>query len=106
MALGTEEATFNAAVDTLIAAWETVLDAMSANEEFRVVFMKRQLDADHTATTGNGLQGLDSALGAADWDFGKQYIARNTPDVTDSFKVSIGGRPLFFKITNAAGDLS
>ncbi len=106
MALGAEEATFNAAVDTLIAAWEVVLDAMSANEEFQIVFMKRQLDADHSATTGNATRGLDGSLGAPDWDMGRRFIARNTPDVTDSFIVSIGERPLFFKITNAAGDLT
>ena len=99
MALAAEEATFNAAVDTLLAAWEVVLDAMSADEKLQIVKLK----ARSTNTTADRL-GVDSAQ---EYDFGKKFIGFNTPDVADSFKISVGASgPLFFKITNDAGDLT
>src|SRR3989337_2890444 len=106
MALEAQRATFNAAVDVLSAAWETLGDAVAAGEEIQIVRMKRQLDATHTATTLNANKGIDASLTADDWDFGKKYKILNTPDVLDSFHVGAGGIPLFFKVTNNANELS
>jgi hypothetical protein len=99
MALGTEEATFNAAVDTLMAAWETMTDALDANEVTRIVWVaskKGDLGADST-------QGVDTN---ALFDFARQYYWKNNPDTANSTALEVGGKPLFFKVTNAAGDLT
>ena len=99
MALGTEEATFNAAVDTFMAAWETVVDALGADEVTRIVWVestKGDLAADST-------QGIDTN---ATFDFGRQYYWNNNPNTADSAPLQVGGKALFFKITNAAGDLT
>lgn len=99
MALGTEEATFNVAVDTFMAAWETMTDALAANEVTRIVWVASKfgdLAADST-------QGVDTN---AVFNFGRQYYWKNNPNTTDSAALEVGGKPLFFKITNAAGDLS
>jgi hypothetical protein len=74
MALGSEEATFNAAVDTLMAAWETMVDALDAN--------------------------------TAVFQFARQYYWANNPDTASDSPFEIGGHPLFFKVTNASGDLT
>jgi hypothetical protein len=103
MALGTEEATFNGTVDTFIAAWETFVDALDAAEEVRIVWMasKRGDNAD-SSTVGNA----DDATQLAKFDLGRQYYFSNSPDVTGDVPFEVGGKPLFFKITNAAGDLA
>lgn len=100
MALAAEEATFNAAVDTLLAAWETLIDTgLAANEKIQIVKLKRR----STNASADRL-GVDSAQ---EYDFGKKFIGFNTPDVTDSFMISVGASgPLFFKVTNDAGDLT
>jgi hypothetical protein len=99
MALAAEEATFNAAVDTLLAAWEVLNDHFSADEKIQIVKLK----ARSTNASADRL-GVDSAQ---EYDFGKKFIGFNTPDVADSFKISVGGSgPLFFKVTNDANELT
>ena len=88
MALATDEATFNTAVDTLMAAWETLTDALSANEEIRIVWVGGKygdLAADST-------QGVDTN---AVFNFGRQYYWKNNPDTANSTVLEIGGKPLF-----------
>ena len=107
MALEANAATFNAAMDVVIAAWETYMTALSAGNEIQIVKMKPCLRAGHTATTGNDNTGIDASLTGADWDFGKKFKGYLTPDVANSFKVSIGcSGPLFFKVTNNINELS
>ena len=99
MALATAEATLNAAVDTFKAAVEAFTDTLDADEEIRIVWVdskKGDLAADST-------QGVDTN---ALYDFGRQFYWKNNPDTTDSTVLEIGGRPLFWKVTNAAGDLA
>jgi len=101
MALGTEEATYNAAVDTLIDAWVVVVNALSANEVTQIVWgapMKGNL-------AGDSRQGTAANIKAA-MDMGRKYFWENEPDTAGSVPLSIGGNPLFHKITNDAGDLS
>jgi len=99
LALGTEEATFNAAVDTLMAAWETMVDALSDGEETRIVWVQSKKGDNAGDTTA----GADTT---ATFDFGRQYYWNNNPDTTGDVPLEIGGKPLFWKVTNAAGDLT
>ena len=98
MAVGTEEATFNAAVDTLIVAWEAMVDALAANEVTRIVWVASKKGDNE----GDSTQGSDATIV---FDFGRQYYWKNNPNTTDDMPFEIGGKPLFFKVTNAAGDL-
>lgn len=107
MALEANAATFNAAVDVLIAAWESYMTALSAGNEIQVVKMKPRLRVGHTTTTKDDNTGIDASLTGADWDFGKKFKGYLKPDVASSFKVSIGcSGPLFFKVTNALNELA
>jgi hypothetical protein len=99
MALGTEEATFNAAVDTLMAAWETMVDALDANEVTRIVWVASRY-GDNASDTA---QGSDAT---AVFQFARQYYWANNPDTASDSPFEIGGHPLFFKVTNASGDLT
>jgi hypothetical protein len=101
MALASDEATFNAAVDTLTTAWEAFTDAIAANEEIRIVFC-----AKHSGTTP-GNSDMSGDLTAITYDLGRQYYVKNNPDNTDdNCFLHAGGHPLFWKLTNAAGDLA
>lgn len=99
MPLAAEEATFNAAVDTLLAAWEALCDHFAAGEQVQIVKLKPR-----STNASSDKIGVDSAQ---QYDFGKKFIGFNTPDVTDSFKISVGASgPLFFKVTNDQNDLT
>ena len=107
MALEANAATFNAAVDVLLAAWEAYLDATTDNTMVQVVKMDENLDAVHTGTSGHPKRGYDGLLTAAHWNFGKKFKGPNTPGVADSIATTIGASgALFFKVTNAANELS
>jgi len=109
MALSAEASAFNLAVTSvLLPAWETYLDSLTAGAHIQIVKMKPRLDSDHTgANKKPGTSGIDANLTAADYDFGKRFVSVNTPDILDSFRVSIGASgPLFFLITNSAGDIT
>ena len=99
MALATDEATFNTAVDVFMAAWEAFTDAIGANEVIQIVWVqsrKGDLAADST-------QGVDTN---ATFDLGRRHYWNNNPDTANSTVFEINGKPLFFKVTNAAGDLT
>jgi hypothetical protein len=88
-------------VDTLIDAWVTVVNALSAAEVTQIVWgapLKGGLAADTT-------QGTAAAIKAG-MDMSRKSFWTNNPDTADSVPISLGGVPLFFKITNDAGDLS
>lgn len=98
MAVGTEEATYNAAVDVLIVAWEAMVDALAANEETQIVWVASKLGDN----PGDSAQGSDATIA---FDFGRRFYWRNDINTTDDMPFEIGGKPLFWKVTNAAGDL-
>ena len=102
MAVGTEEATFNAAVDTLIAAFETLVDHMSANEVNQICWIS-SLQGDNANNFKWG--DADSATQLARFDTGRKSRFKVNPDVTGDIPLEVGGRPLFWKITNDAGEL-
>lgn len=107
MALEANAATFNAAVDTLLAAWEAYLDAIANDAMVQVVKMDENFDAVHTGTSGHPKRGYDGLLTAAHWNFGKKFKGPNTPGVTDTIVSTVGASgPLFFKLTNDANELS
>jgi len=99
MALEADEATFNAAVDTLMAAWETLVDALGANEEIQIVWVASKKGDNE----GDSTQGSDAT---AVFDTGRRFYWNNNPNTTNDSPFEIGGRPLFFKVTNADGDLA
>ena len=106
MALGTEEATFNTAVDVFMAAWETMIDdGLAANEDIKIVWVNSRYGDNASDST----QGSDATavFGTADGDpKGRVFHWRNNPDTANDAPLEIGGRPLFFKVTNTAGDLT
>jgi hypothetical protein len=98
MALGTEADTLNTAVVVFMAAWEAYTDTLAANAEIRIVWVaskKGDLAADST-------QGVDTNV---PFDMARQFYWKNNPNTTDSTVFEIGGKKLFWKLTNAAGDL-
>ena len=99
MALSAEEGTFNAAVDTLMAAWETLIDTHAANEVTQIVWVNSKKGDNE----GDSTQGADTT---ATYDFGKRYYATNNPNTTGDVPLEIGGKPLFWKVTNAADALT
>jgi hypothetical protein len=100
MAVGAEEATFNAAVDTLTTAWEAFTDHIGANEEIRIVFCQKH----RGSTPGNSDMSGDGA--AILYDHGRVFYTKNNPDNTDdNCFLHVGGIPLFWKLSNAAGDI-
>lgn len=100
MALGSEEADFNAGVDALHVLWEAMVDALDANEQIRITWqMSRYGDNASDSTQGSDATAVFDPTG-------RVYYWSNNPNTTDDMPFEIGGRPLFFKITNAAGDLT
>lgn len=100
MALVAAAATYNAAVDVLLAAWEAYTDSLAANAEIQIVKMHRL----GNTVAGSDNLGLDSAQ---KYDFGRKFKGYNTPDTTDAMLLKVGASgPLFFKLTNDANELT
>ncbi len=104
MALGTEENAFNDGVDALHVLWEAMVDALSANEQITIVWQSsRYGDNASDSTQGSDATAVfDTADGSPK---GHVHYWSNNPNTTNDMPFEIGGRSLFFKITNAAGDL-
>ena len=102
MALGTEEATFNAAVDTLVDAWVTVVAALASAEKTKVVFCNPRGGGNAADERLGSAAEIKATFDATQW----VHEWQNTPDATTDVPLSLDGHPLFFKITNAAGDLA
>ena len=102
MALGTEEATFNGLVDDLIDGWVTVVAALASAEKTRIVFCNPRGGGNAADERLGSAAEIKAAFDATQWVI--EHI--NTPDATTDVPLSMNGHPLFFKITNAAGDLS
>lgn len=101
MALGTEEAAFNVAVDAAMDAWETMIDdGLGASEVTRITWvMSRYGDNASDSTQGSDATAVFDPTG-------RVHYWTNNPNTTGDTPFEIGGRPLFFKVTNAAGDLT
>ena len=99
MALTTEEAAVNTAVDTLIAAWEAMVDAKTQGNQIQCVPIKIEQAGLPHKRWGND-------AGAIQWDFARKQIFTRELTTADRFPISVGIYPLFFKMTNAAGDLT
>ena len=99
MALATAEATFNAAVDTLMDAWETIIDdGLAANEIIKIVWCASKKGDNPADST----QGSDATVV---FDQGRRYEWKNNPNTAADTPFEIGGRPLFFKLTDDAGGI-
>ena len=90
MALSAAEGTFNAAAATFWAAWKTYLDTLSTGATVRVCFPSYSED-------GTNFPEFDPTQGQDSFEF------RN---VTSEYPHQVNGKILFFKVTNAAGDLT
>lgn len=105
MALSSTRAIYNAAVDTLMAAQETMLEAEPAIGELAFVpveGMKGDAANTHFGTDSAGVsfQGADSKSNRV------SYVT--FPSKTEEAPVilQVGRHPMFWKVTNTAGDLS
>jgi hypothetical protein len=106
MALSAAAAIFNAAIDTLMAEWVTYCDTLTTNDQVQIVWGESNKGDNPNnskygapATMPFGRSSTD-AIGAL-----KLFFKYN-PNVTGDTPLEVGGRSLFFKITNDAGDLS
>jgi len=101
MALSADANTFNAAVDALMAAWEVYCDTLATNTKVAVAFIQSH----------QGSQAANTEYGTDASDTGKfvggvlHYFDYN-PNITDYHPLEVGGKPLFWKISNVAGDLT
>lgn len=101
MALAAQEDAFNTASLALMDAWETLVDdGLAAGEEIRIVWCKSR----YGDNASDGAQGSDAT--ALFDPTGRCFYWTNNPDTTADVPLEIGGRPLFFMVTNAAGDLT
>jgi hypothetical protein len=100
MALAAAAATFNAAMQTLIDAWETYHDTLSAGDVTQVAFFQ--------GYKGDGFAGRHGdADGTLPIDtLGRKFRVEYTVDVTGDVPWIAGKHPLFWLITNDAGDIS
>lgn len=108
MALTAAAATFNAAVDTLIAAWETYVDTLSTGDDVPLVPVCR---GNGGTTTFNPTLQSTVASGTDANPQGTPYRAVVKKGTATSWPLVInnpGGAYsyLFHKITNSAGDLT
>jgi hypothetical protein len=103
MANSAEEVAVNAAVDTLVTAWGALIAAQSAGAQIRINFydVQRGVTAatppsvtanmrQYLHTCGPGTEAADNIWAIPGWHTSK----------------SLGFTPLFFKVSNAAGDMA
>jgi len=102
MALSAAANTLNAAVDTLMAAWSTYIDTLSLDAKGQIVFIQ-SLYGDNADNSKWG--DADGATQITRYKGPHEFFTVN-PDVTGDVPLEIGGKPLFWKITNDAGDLT
>jgi hypothetical protein len=103
MALSAAANTLNTAVDTLEAAFSTYIDTLSANDEVQIAFVKSKY-GDNANNTKWG--DADGATQKTRFDTGRKFRFTVNPDAAGDIPLEIAGRPLFFKVTNDAGDLT
>ena len=102
MALGTEEATFNGLVDDFIDAWITMVAALGDGEVTKIVLCSPRGGGTAADVRLGSAAEIKAAFDPAGWVINWT----NTPDASTDVPLSMNGHPLFFKVTNEAGDLS
>ena len=99
MALTTEEAAVNTAVDALIAAHEAMWDAASAGaRKIFVPIRQMQVGQPHDQWANDAV--------TLQWDFGSQCHIDKVLATADRFAIEANGRPMFWKVTNVLGNLT
>lgn len=102
MALEPKRAAVNTAVDTLIAAWNDLVDGLSPGDKLQVVFPISDRGGTAASFAGVGRQvTYRIEVPQATNDASIRWTVPN-PALAELF----GGIPLFFKCTNDAGELS
>ena len=101
MVLATAEATLNTAVDALIDAWVVYVNLLGANEEIKITFVSPSSGD----TAADSTQGTAAVIKAA-FRLNRVYHWDNNPNTADNVPLSVAGKPLFWKVTNTAGDLA
>ena len=105
MALSAAEATLNTASDTFMAAWVTYTNTLALDATTQIVFANINKGDNANNSKYHDLAANKSAFFDAR-PGGVRERVKNNPDVTGTASLSAGGKPLFFKITNDAGDLT
>lgn len=101
MALSAAANTLNTAVDTLMAAWEVYCDTLTANDKVAIAF----IESNRGSQAANTKYGTD-ASDTSKYRGGVLHYFEYNPDITDYHPLQVGGKPLFWKISNVAGDLT
>lgn len=101
MALNSNQAVLNAAVDTLMAAWETYIETLSGGEQLLLVPCEGSKGDANNSHWGSDATAVFNGNGV-------RHILKVTESTSDPGDIPLqaGKHPLFWKITNAAGDLS
>jgi hypothetical protein len=100
MALTAAQATYNAAIDTALAALETMVEAQAVLD--RIPFVAIETLKGDASDTQFGSDATVVFNGA-----GEKYWVQ-LPKVTNpgDIPLRLGRHPMFFKVTNSAGDLT
>jgi len=98
MALTTEEAAVNTGNLAQIALWEAMVDAKTQGNQVMCVPIRLSQLGFHGRWANDA--------GAIQWDFARKQIFTRELPTADRFPISVGIYPLFWKITNAAGNLT
>lgn len=109
MALSSTRAIYNTAVDTLMAAMETMLEAEPAIGQLAFV----PIEGMKGQTTGDSRFGADSAeVSFKGGGSGSAALNRvfyvNFPSKTEEAPIPLvlGRHPMFWKVTNSSGDIT
>lgn len=99
--LTTEAATFNTAVDTLMAALDTYIASLSGGETIAFVPVERL-----KGSATDSRFGIDT--GALFKGNGVRHYLKITNSTTSPVDIplAVGSKPLFWKLTNSAGDIT
>lgn len=104
MALGTEEADYNTAVDAYVTALKALFDAADAGERF--YFALPRLRQSGTTTGDQPLK--ENHVITPLWDVERRDTAVNLPDVNTVIPTTLEAGTVLIppKVTNIAGDLT
>lgn len=101
MALAAAEAIYNTAVNTLMAALETLVETKSQGDLVQFVPVERLKGDGEDTRFGQDANVVFNGLGV------KEHIRLNLPTANPAaIPLAAGKHPMFWKITNSAGDLS
>jgi hypothetical protein len=104
LALSAEANAFNDGVDALMALWETYIETLTggAHAVNQVVWIQSELGSGSNTKYGSDASQPYDNLPAGG---GEKYPVIRLGATANIMPFEIGGKPLFFKLTNAAGDI-